>query len=110
MYQSPEISQSMRQLSEATYTVKDIALLTNKSENLIYRRLTETPRKYQIRFARREGERWVFNKAQVDQAIASGQSIIIKSPCDSGLDKRAVLNYIYRQSKSVPCGKELAGG
>ena len=61
-----------------TYTLKEFALRVGKSANLIYRRLTEEPPRYRIRFARREGGRWVFDRQQVDAAIAKNESLIVR--------------------------------
>jgi hypothetical protein len=70
------------------YSVRQIAQLTGKSANLIYRRLTERPKRYIVRHARKEGERWVFDRTLVDEAITRGESIIAKcdSPCNSDSD------------------------
>ncbi|OGJ86575.1 MAG: hypothetical protein A2487_13550 [Candidatus Raymondbacteria bacterium RifOxyC12_full_50_8] len=87
-----------------TYTIREMAQIVGKSENLIYRRLTEKNSKYLIRFARKEGDRWVFQREAVDKAIEKGESIISKKP----VARARAESYIC--SGSVPCGKELANG
>jgi len=91
---------------KSIYTVREISELTGKSENLIYRRLTEKPKKYLVRFARKEGERWVFNKKLVDEAIANGESIIVRADAADCIDDDTVVNYFSGKSKS--CGKKAA--
>lgn len=71
---------------QQSYTLKDISKITGKSCNLIYRRLTETPTKYLVRFARREGERWVFDKKIVDDAIKAGTSLIVRANSPTAID------------------------
>ena len=61
-----------------TYMLNEFASLVGKSANLCYRRLTEQPPRYRIRFARREGGRWVFDRQQVDAAIARNESLIVR--------------------------------
>lgn len=65
-------------MSHTIYTVKGFAALVGKSPNLLYRRLTEQPPRYRIRFARREGGRWVWDRQQVDAAIARNESLIVR--------------------------------
>jgi hypothetical protein len=86
------------------YSIKEIAALTGKSCNLIYRRLTEKQKRYTVRFARREGDRWVFDKESVDSAIAAGESIIVKRSGISAVDQETAIKYISGQFRS--CGKE----
>lgn len=86
------------------YTIREVAQLVGKSENLIYRRLTEKSSKYTVQFARKEGDRWVFHKEFVDKAIECGNSIIVKK----SVDKKPLENYIIGGSTS--CRKELANG
>ena len=88
------------------YTVGELANLVGKSANLIYRRLTEKEPRYVVRFARREGDRWVFDKNQVDSAIQKGESIIIKRTSPKIIDSATALRYLNRRSRS--CGKEVS--
>jgi hypothetical protein len=62
---------------EKIYTLKELATLVGKSSNLIHRRLTENPRRYVVRYARREGGRWIWDREKVDHAIDRGEAIII---------------------------------
>jgi hypothetical protein len=90
------------------YSISDIARLTGKSCNLLYRRLTEDPKKYVIRFARREGERWVFDRKSVDAALAEGLSLIVRVGSPEVIDSATALSYIKGRFKS--CGKEMPHG
>jgi hypothetical protein len=82
-----------------TYTIQQVAAMLGKSENLLYRRLTEKLKRYEIRYVRKEGGRWVFDKQKVDQAIANGESIIVRI----GVDIDKVLHYFSGESRS--CGR-----
>jgi predicted DNA-binding transcriptional regulator AlpA len=84
-----------------TYTLKEFANLTGKSQALIYRRLSEQPTRFIIRFARKEGDRWVFDRKSVDNVIAAGESLII--PKNRAVDRDAALKYISNRFRS--CGK-----
>jgi len=92
------------QEKKRAYSLKEVAALTGKSSNLIYRRLSENPRRYFVRFARREGERWVFDRASVDAAIAAGESLIVKTTSANAIDRNTAINYILGGFRS--CGKE----
>ena len=91
-------------IEKGTYSVKDIGNLTGKSDNLIYRRLTETPRKYTVRFARKEGKTWVFNRILVDEAIQRGESIIIPVEAPDFIDENTAIHYFSGRVKGS-CGK-----
>lgn len=65
-------------MSTGFYTVKEMAQLLKKSENLIYRRLTELPRRYYIKGAHKEGNTWRFNRKKIDQSIEEGGSVLCK--------------------------------
>jgi len=82
------------------YTVKEISQLTGKSEHLIYRRLTEKPKRYHVRFSRKEGESWVFDKKLVDDAIAHGESIIIRACAIETIDDTTAVNYFLGETVS----------
>lgn len=84
-----------------TYNLKEFATLTGKSQALIYRRLTEQPPRFTVRFARKEGARWVFNQKCVDDAIAAGESLIVHQK--NSIDQEAVFRYITNRFRS--CGK-----
>jgi len=86
------------------YSLSEFAALTGKSCNLIYRRLTEKPQRYAVRFARREGERWVFDRRSVDAAITAGESLIIRKNSLGAIDRETALKYITGGFRS--CGKE----
>jgi hypothetical protein len=88
-----------------TYTVKQLSNLVGKSRNLIYRRLTEKPRKYIVKFARKEGETWVFDRQKVDNAIQMNESLIIRADNHKAIDINEALTYFIKEAKS--CGKEI---
>jgi hypothetical protein len=88
---------------EKSYSLMDISLLTGKSKNLIYRRLTEKNSRYKVRFARKEGATWIFDKAQVDKAIGLGESIIVSSTSMKAIDDTQALTYFSKESRS--CGR-----
>ena len=88
-----------------TYTTKQFSELVGKSRHLIYRRLTEKPRKYVIRFARKEGETWVFDRQKVDDAIQNDESLIIRVGKNKSVDINEALTYFINEAKS--CGKEI---
>jgi hypothetical protein len=77
-----------------TYDLKTVALLTRKSANLIYRRLTEKPQRYCVRFARREGGRWVWDRQKVDTAIEANESLIVRRDRANALTDEAALKYL----------------
>jgi hypothetical protein len=89
-----------------TYSLNELAPLVCKSANLIYRRLTEKPPRYRVRFARREGGRWVWDRKQVDEAIAKGESIIIPVDSPKTIDDDAAIAYFMGESMS--CGRHKA--
>src|SRR5271157_246359 len=84
------------------YSFSEFAALTGKSCNLIYRRLTEKPQRYAVRFARKEGERWVFDRQRVDAAIAADESLIIRKNSLEAIDQETALKYISGGFRS--CG------
>jgi hypothetical protein len=86
------------------YSLKEFAALTGKSCNLIYRRLTEKPQRYYVRFSRREGERWVFDRKSVDTAIAAGESLIVRKSSAIAVDRETAIKYFSSRFRS--CGKE----
>jgi hypothetical protein len=86
------------------YSIKEYAALTGKSCNLIYRRLTEKPNRFIVRFARREGERWVFDRKCVDAAIAAGESLIVRRTSIAAVDQATAIKYISGGFRS--CGQE----
>jgi hypothetical protein len=90
-------------VARLVYNINDVARLTGKSENLIYRRLTESPKKYVVRFARKEGKSWVFNRELVDNAVRAGESIIIPVGSAALIDESNVIRYLFQGSES--CGK-----
>lgn len=83
-----------------TYTVADVAGLVGKSTNLLYRRLTEKPQRYTAKFARKEGERWVFDRGLVDSAIARGESLITRATSHTLVDTTAAAAYFSGESRS----------
>ncbi len=85
-----------------TYTLNEFALKTGKSSALVYRRLTEKPMRYKVRFARKEGDRWIFDRQSVDDAIAAGESLIVRV-CRT-IDQKTVFTYINNRFRS--CGKD----
>lgn len=85
------------------YSLNEIALLVRKSANLIYRRLTEKPPRYRVRFARREGGRWVWDRKLVDAAIARGESIIVPVDSPQTIDDASAIAYFMGESGS--CGR-----
>lgn len=98
------VSHSNNQEMKRAYSLKDFAALTGKSPNLIYRRLTEKPQRYTVRFARREGERWVFDRKNVDAAVAANQSLIVRKNRSTAVDQETAIKYISGEFR--PCGKE----
>jgi hypothetical protein len=74
-----------------TYTVKEMSQIVGRSPNLIYRRLTEDPKRYIVRFAHKEGGGWVFDKVQVDEAIKNGESIITREKISKPTDNEESL-------------------
>jgi hypothetical protein len=84
------------------YSIHEMALLLGKSDNLIYRRLTEKPQKYVVRYARKEGDRWVFDKSLVDDAIRKSESIIRRIK-DTVLSDERFFSIFNRESRS--CGR-----
>jgi hypothetical protein len=91
-------------IERQTYTISEVAAIIGKSENLIYRRLTEKNSKYTVRFVRKEGDRWVFNRKMVDDAISKSESIVVKKT----IEKLSPNHYIY--GGNISCGKELPNG
>lgn len=87
-----------------TYTIKEFADRVGKSPNLIYRRLTERPRRYIVRFARKEGERWVFDANKVEAAIEEQESLITKTKPEELVDEDTARSYFKNGFR--PCGKE----
>jgi hypothetical protein len=79
-----------------TYDLKGFALRVRKSSNLIYRRLTEKPPRYCVRFARREGGRWVWDRQKVDAAIEANESLIVRLDRANVLTDEAALKYLYQ--------------
>lgn len=102
MHSNISVNSNVENISSKIYTLHEFALLTGKSQNLIYRRLTEKPTRFTIRFARKEGGRWVFDRKSVDDAVAAGESLII--PQQKNIDQDAVFQYITNRFRS--CGKE----
>jgi hypothetical protein len=92
-------------IESQTYTISEVAVITGKSKNLIYRRLTEKNSKYTVRFVRKEGDRWVFNRKMVDDAVGNGESVVVKKQ----VDKPKIEDY-FDTNGQVPCQKELAHG
>ena len=90
-------------LEKQVYDVQELSLITGKSANLIYRRLTEKDSKYRVKYARKEGDRWVFDKDQIDKAIQNGESIIVKKGSLQVFDTATALKYLKGRSRS--CGK-----
>lgn len=86
------------------YTIQEFASIVCKSKNLIRRRLTELPKKYEIPSAIKMGGRWLFNKEAVDGSISSGKPLIIKCQIKSGIDSSAVVKYFFNESGS--CGED----
>ncbi len=70
-------------IARQTYTISEVAAIIGKSENLIYRKLTEKNSKYTVRFVRKEGDRWVFNRKMVDDAVGNGESVVVKKKLKS---------------------------
>jgi len=89
--------------SGTVYDIKNIAGLTGKSKNLVYRRLTERPRRYTVRFARKEGARWVFDRKKVDEAISRDESLIVPNDCLNVIDDKTAIDYFLGESGS--CGR-----
>ena len=90
-----------------TYSIKQFAELVGKSRHLIYRRLTEKPRKYVVRFARKEGETWVFSRELVDKAIQCNESLITRAKKHNSIDLETALSYFLKNNESESCGKEI---
>jgi hypothetical protein len=82
------------------YNIQEISEFTGKSVNLIYRRLTENPRRYEIRFARKEGERWMFYKKFIDEAIAKNEPLIRKEPSMKYLEARKDIGLFIKRGLS----------
>lgn len=82
------------------YRIKQIAEITGKSENLIYRRLTERPKRYIVRFGRKEGAHWVFDRKKVDEAISRDESIIVPANSFLAIDDKTALDYFLGTSGS----------
>ena len=91
-------------MNSSVYTLKQFAMLVGKSKNLLHRRLTEKPKRYAVRFARKEGYRWVFDRKLVDSAIANGESIVVRSNSAIAIDNDRALSYLVNESKS--CGED----
>jgi len=77
---SPATGVAATAASAQFYSLNDLARIIGKSPALLYRRLTETPQKYLVRFAHQEGRSWLFPKDEIDDAVAAGESILIRNP------------------------------
>jgi len=80
----------------AYYSLAEMAQLLGKSANVLYRRLTEKPKRYVLKFSVKVGNEWKFNKKLVDEAIDKNEPIYsrLKGQND-GLDSR-IRELFYR--------------
>ncbi len=60
-------------------TVKEFAKMMGFSAQHILRRLSESPHKYNVRFAIKQGGQWRFPISQIQDALSRGEQIILKA-------------------------------
>lgn len=86
-------------MEKLTYSLKEFASLTGKSTNLIHRRLSEKDSTYEVRFARKEGGAWIFDKSKIDTALHNNEVLIIKKTSRI-IDENTALEYFSTKSRS----------
>ena len=64
--------------SKMLLTVKEFSEMMGFSSQHILRRLSESPQKYNIRYAIKQGGQWRFPLAQIQEALSKGEQIICR--------------------------------
>jgi len=78
------------------YSLREFAKIIGKSPNLLHRRLTEKPKRYEISCAIKVGGEWRFSRSLVDQAVETNEPLYVKLNGNIPLDDEKLRRLLYK--------------